>query len=78
MDNRFKQLGLDELRAIRRESRMYYWAVAVLSFFYEFADADGALVYVASVLSRSGQPIRGDIDRPDLAGYFPVRNDGAS
>jgi len=33
MDNRFKQRGLDELRAIRRESRMYYWAVAVFSFF---------------------------------------------
>ena len=51
MDNRFKQRGLDELRAIRRESRMYYWAVAVFSFFVNLLMLTGPL-YMLQVYDR--------------------------
>jgi ABC-type protease/lipase transport system fused ATPase/permease subunit len=51
MDKRDKQRGLDELRSVRRESRIYYWIVGIFSFFVNLLMLTGPL-YMLQVYDR--------------------------
>lgn len=46
-----KEIGLDELRAARRESRPYYWFVAIFSFFVNMLMLTGP-IYMLQVYDR--------------------------
>ena len=51
MDKRYKQRGLDELRSVRRESRIFYWSVGLFSFFVNLLMLTGPL-YMLQVYDR--------------------------
>lgn len=51
MDQRIKAAGLAELRAVRRQSRPYYWAVGLFSFFANLLMLTGPL-YMLQVYDR--------------------------
>jgi PrtD family type I secretion system ABC transporter len=51
MDKPYKQRGLDELRSVRRESRIYYWIVGIFSFFVNLLMLTGPL-YMLQVYDR--------------------------
>ena len=78
MDKRYKQHGLDELRSVRRESRIFYWSVGLFSFFREPSDADWAALYVTGLRPCSGLAIRGEIDRIVDPCDLSLRDDGAA
>ena len=51
MQNRSKEPGRDELRAARRQSRPYFWFVAIFSFFVNLLMLTGPL-YMLQIYDR--------------------------
>ena len=51
MDKLYKQRGLDELRSVRRKSRIFYWSVGLFSFFVNLLMLTGPL-YMLQVYDR--------------------------